>query len=45
MQIDVSVQQVRFGVADMAQFDEQQLKDAFKKKHFDKIEVLSKAKT
>ena len=44
MDIDVTTQQVRFGVSDMAKFDEQQLKDAFKKKHFDKIEVL-KSKT
>ena len=45
VQADVAKQEVRFGVADMVQFDEAQLKDAFKKKHFDTIEVLSKTKS
>ena len=42
---DTITQQVRFGVSDMTKFDEGQLKDAFKKKHFDKVEVLNKPKT
>jgi hypothetical protein len=45
VEIDITSHQVRFGVADMTKFDEQQLKDAFKKKNFETIEVLSKAKS
>jgi hypothetical protein len=41
---DVTKQEVRFGVLDMAQFDEPQLRDAFSKHNFDAIEVLSKPK-
>ena len=37
-------QQVHFGVGDMSQFDEEQLKDAFKKKHFESVAVLKKPK-
>lgn len=44
-QADIQKKELRFGVADMAKFDEQQLKDAFKKKNFDTVEVLSKPKT
>ncbi|MCI0685161.1 MAG: hypothetical protein L0Y71_23940 [Gemmataceae bacterium] len=41
---DTGTQKVRFGVPDMSKFDEQQLKDAFKKNDFPTIEVLSKSK-
>ncbi len=44
VEADPKTEQVRFGVSDMTQFDEQQLKDAFKKRNFPTIEVLSKAK-
>ena len=44
VQADVTKQEVRFGVSDMTKFDEAQLKDAFKKKDFDTIKVLSKPK-
>jgi hypothetical protein len=41
---DTETQQLSFGVPDMSKFDEQQLRDAFKKVNFSKIEVLSKSK-
>ncbi len=40
--MDVGTQEVRFVVPDMSRFDEQELKDAFKKREFDKIEVKHK---
>jgi hypothetical protein len=40
----VAKQEVSFRVVDMAQFDETQLKDAFKQHNFDAVEVLSKPK-
>ncbi|GEM_PF-6530166 len=45
VQADIQKKELRFGVADMTKFDEQQLKDAFKKKNFETVEVLSKPKT
>ncbi|HWY86756.1 MAG TPA: hypothetical protein VNX28_08525 [Gemmataceae bacterium] len=45
VQADVTKQEVRFGVSDMAKFDETQIKDAFKKKNFDKVEVLARPKS
>ena len=41
---DVQIEEVRFVVSDMSKFDEEQLKDAFKRKKFDSIKVLSKTK-
>jgi hypothetical protein len=41
--INVGAQEVRFLVPDMSRFDEQELKDAFKKREFDKVEVVRKS--
>jgi hypothetical protein len=45
VQADVTKQEVRFGVSDMAKFDETQLLDAFKKKDFDRVAVVSRPKS
>jgi hypothetical protein len=41
---DVTTQELRFGVPDMAKFDEQKLRDALKGQRFNSVTVLSKPK-
>ena len=45
VQADITRQEVHFGVTDMSQFNETDLKDAFKNKDFPNVEVLSKPKS